>query len=284
MDIFTSYIYPFIRSIQITDCVDIVLVAFVVYTVMKFIRQTRAAQLIKGITILLVVMYLSDWLRLNVVHFILINTMQVGVTALLIVFQPELRRALEHMGRTKFGNMFTVEETFEITDLIDEVCLAAVSLSKSKTGALIVFERNNLIDEFLTGGTLINADLSSEMLENIFVPNTPLHDGAVVIKNGKIHTAATVLPLSSNKNLSKELGTRHRAALGITEVSDSVVLVISEETGKISVAVSGNMIRNLSVSSLSKLLNKFISTPETDKTGPIKFFFKGRGRHEADKK
>ncbi len=281
MNIFTSYIYPFIGSIRLSDCIDIIIVAFAVYTLMKFVRKTRAEQLLKGIGILLVILIVSDWLRLSVVHYILINTMQIGATALLIIFQPELRRGLEHMGRSKLRSLFNADEPHETADLIDETCVAVATLSKTKTGALIVFERRNIIDEYLTGGTPINALLSSELLENIFVPNTPLHDGAVVVRGGRIYMAATVLPLSSNKNLSKEFGTRHRAALGMTEMSDSVALVVSEETGKISVAVGGDLIRNLSIASLSKLLNKLLIYSDAEKQAPavaIKSLFKGRDK------
>ncbi len=273
-----SVVLPFIKSIRLTDIIDVGVVAFVIYNVMKFIRQTRAVQLLKGLGILLVIMYVSDWLQLNVINFILINTMQVGATALLIIFQPELRRALEHMGRNKLGGIFSFEESKkELSDLIDEVCIATSSCARSKTGALIVFERKTRLNDLLTGGTVINADVSSEVLENIFVPNTPLHDGAVIIRNEKIYMAATVLPLSANKNLSKEFGTRHRASLGISELSDCVALTISEETGRISVSVNGNMIRNLSVSSLSRLLNKLLATENDEKNSPTKFF-KGRAK------
>ncbi len=271
-DFLNTSLYPFIKSVRLTDIIDIILVAFIVYTVIKFIRQTRAAQLLKGVAILLVVMYLSDWFQLNVINFILLNTMQIGLTALLIIFQPELRRALEHMGRSKFGNILNFDESGSDIDMIDEICLAVNSMSRCKTGALLVFERHTKLDDMLTGGTLINSDISSELVENIFVPNTPLHDGAVVIRDGKIYKAACVLPLSSNKNLSKEFGTRHRAALGISEQSDCVSLVVSEETGRISVMTNGDMIRNLSVSSLSRLLNKLVSEPEQDKTKNIKFW------------
>ena len=274
-DFLNTNLYPFIRSIRLTDIIDIILVAFVVYTVIKFIRQTRAAQLLKGIAILLVVMYLSDWFQLNVINFILLNTMQIGLTALLIIFQPELRRALEHMGRSKFGNFLSFDDHISDVDIVDEICLAANSMSKSKTGALIVFERKTKLDDMLTGGTIINSDISSELVENIFVPNTPLHDGAVIVRDGKIYKAACVLPLSGNKNLSKELGTRHRAALGISEQSDCVSLVISEETGRISVMTNGDMIRNLSISSLSRLLNKLVAEPTTDKNKNLRFW-KGR--------
>lgn len=271
-----TVIYPFIKSIQLTDVIDVGLVAFIVYHLMRFIRQTRAIQLLKGIGILLVVMYVSDWLQLNVINFILINTMQVGVTALLIVFQPELRRGLEHMGRSKLGGIFNFEEPRKRTDMIDEVCIAVSNLSKTKTGALIIFERQMRLNDILTGGTLIHADVSSELLENIFVPNTPLHDGAVIIRSDSIYMAATVLPLSANKNLSKEFGTRHRAALGVSESADCVALAVSEETGKISVMLNGEMIRNLSVSSLSQLLNKVLTENE-EKNTPAKFF-KGRAK------
>ena len=276
---FANYInvtlYPFIKSIQLTDIIDIILVAVIVYNVIRFIKQTRAMQLLKGIGILLVIMYLSEWFQLNVINFILLNTMQVGVTALLIVFQPELRRGLEHMGRSKFGSIFSLESKKSEEDMIDEICLAANSMSRTKTGALIVFERRTKLDDMLTGGTLINSAISSELIENIFVPNTPLHDGAVIIRDSKIYKAACVLPLSANKNLSKEFGTRHRAGLGISEQSDCVVLVVSEETGKISVMVGGDMVRNLSVASLSRLLNKLVIEPDQEKNKNLRFW-KGR--------
>lgn len=269
---FLNNLWSFITSIRLSDVVDVSIVAFILYNIMKFIRQTRAVQLLKGIGILLIVMWVSDWLQLNVINFILINTMQVGVTALLIIFQPELRRALEHLGHSKLGGMFTFDEHEESFDMIDEVCIAVSGLSSTKTGGLMVFERQTRLNDLLTGGTILNAEISSEILENIFVPGAPLHDGAVIIRNERIYMAATVLPLSSNKKLSKEFGTRHRAALGVSEVSDCVALVVSEETGKISVMIDGNMIRNLSVSSLSKLLNKVLRTEAEEKNSPSKFF------------
>ncbi|MBE7035388.1 MAG: TIGR00159 family protein [Ruminococcaceae bacterium] len=277
MNYFESVVFPFFKSIQITDIIDVVLVAFIIYNIMKFLRQTRAMQLLKGVGILLIVMYLSDWLHLNVINFILITAMQVGATALLIVFQPELRRGLEHVGRSKLGEMFTFDVNRDVPDMVDEVCEAAANLAKTKTGALIVFERRSRLNDVLTGGTMINAEISAEIIENIFVPNTPLHDGAVIIRNGRIYMASTVLPLSSNKRLSKEFGTRHRAALGVSEVSDCVALVVSEETGRISVTMNGDMIRNLSVSSLHTLLNKTVHPEHEEKSGPSKIF-KGRAK------
>ena len=253
MDFLHSDILPFLRTIRVTDIIDISIVAVVIYYIIKHFRKTRAAQLIKGIAIILVVTYLAEWLNLNVISFVLGNVIQIGFIALVIIFQPELRRALEHVGRSKFGLWFTDEKS-DHQDMVAEVTRAADSMSKTNTGALIVFEKEVSLDDLLTGGTLINADVSSELLENIFVHNTPLHDGAVIIRNGKIYKAACVLPLSSNRDLSKECGTRHRAALGISEQSDCISLVVSEETGKISVMNRGNMIRNLSVATLSELL------------------------------
>ena len=211
---------------------------------------------------------MAEWLHLNVISYVLGNVIQIGFIALVIIFQPELRRALEHVGRSKFGTWFS-EEVSDHHDLVAEVVRAAESMSKTNTGALIVFEKDVSLDDLLTGGTPINADVSSELLENIFVHNTPLHDGAVIIRNGKIYKAACVLPLSANRDLSKECGTRHRAALGISEQSDCVSLVVSEETGKISVMNKGNMIRNLSTSSLSELLGKALE-PSDDVSENVK--------------
>ncbi len=255
MDFIQNSLFPFLRTIRITDVIDILIVAVVIYYIIKHFRKTRAAQLIKGIATIFVVTYLAEWLHLNVISYVLGNVIQIGFIALVIIFQPELRRALEHVGRSKFGTWF-IEEKSDHQDLVAEVVRAAESMSKTNTGALIVFEKDVSLDDLLTGGTPINADVTSELLENIFVHNTPLHDGAVIIRNRKIYKAACVLPLSANRDLSKECGTRHRAALGISEQSDCVSLVVSEETGKISVMNKGNMIRNLSISSLSELLSK----------------------------
>lgn len=261
VNFFNDKVMPFLATIRITDIIDILIVAVIIYAIIKSFRKTRAAQLIKGIGIFLVVTYLADWLQLNMISFFLGNLIQIGFIALVIIFQPELRRALEHMGRSKFGKWFSTEE-IDNTDMILEVIRAAEHMSKTNTGALIVFEREVVLDDLLTGGTMLSADISSELLENIFVHNTPLHDGAVIIRNFKIYKASCVLPLSSNKDLSKECGTRHRAALGISEQSDCISLVVSEETGKISVMHKGNMIRNLSMTNLNDLLIKLLEPKE----------------------
>ncbi len=261
MNFLKNQVLPFLATVRISDIVDILIVAVVIYAIIKGFRKTRAAQLIKGIGIFLVVTYLAEWLQLNMISFFLGNLIQIGFIAIIIIFQPELRRALEHVGRSKFGKWFSTEE-IDYSDMVSEVVRASENMSKTSTGALIVFEKEVPLDDLLTGGTPINADVTSELLENIFVHNTPLHDGAVIIKNSKIYKASCVLPLSSNKDLSKECGTRHRAALGISEQSDCVSLVVSEETGKISVMHKGNMIRNLSVLNLSELLIKLLQPKE----------------------
>lgn len=261
MNFLKNQVLPFLATVRISDIVDILIVAVVIYAIIKGFRKTRAAQLIKGIGIFLVVTYLAEWLQLNMISFFLGNLIQIGFIAIIIIFQPELRRALEHVGRSKFGKWFSTEE-IDYSDMVSEVVRASENMSKTNTGALIVFEKEAPLDDLLTGGTPINADVTSELLENIFVHNTPLHDGAVVIKNSKIYKASCVLPLSSNKDLSKECGTRHRAALGISEQSDCVSLVVSEETGKISVMHKGNMIRNLSVLNLSEILIKLLQPKE----------------------
>lgn len=259
---------PFIRTVQISDIVDIIIVAVAVYYLIKHFRNTRVAQLLKGIATIFVITFLAEWLHLNMISFILESTMQVGLIALIIIFQPELRRGLEHMGRSKFGRWFSSEKE-EQPDIAAEVCKAAKNLSCTNTGALIVFEKDTVLDDLLTSGTPIGANVTAELLENIFVPNTPLHDGAVLIRDNKIHQASCVLPLSSNKDLSNELGTRHRAALGISEQSDCISLVVSEETGKISVMQKGDMIRNLSEGSLYKLLTKLLA-PKEDVSSNVK--------------
>lgn len=243
---------------RITDIIDILLVAYILYKSIKLVRETRAGQLVKGIVVLVLLTVFSSWLQFNTINYILRNTLQVGVLALLVVFQPELRRGLEKIGRSNFSQIFNVMDN-ETLLMVDEVCLAAESLSLDKTGVLIVIERQTKLGDIMNSGTFIGAKVTSELLINIFVPNTPLHDGAVIIRNNKIEAAACILPLTQNDYLSHELGTRHRAALGVTENSDAVVIVVSEETGKISLASDGNMIRSLSGKSLKEALVRYLS-------------------------
>jgi len=248
---------------RIMDVIDIAIVAYVFYKIFMLIRETRAEQLIKGLVVLLVIMKLSEWAKLYVVHFILLNTMTLGLIALIIVFQPELRRALEYIGRNKifFAKMAEEqEEAFNRT--VHELVSAVVSLSREQIGALIVMERQTGLNEISSTGVKIDAEISSGLLINIFIPNTPLHDGSVIIRKDRILAAGCFLPLSANQTISKELGTRHRAALGIAEQSDALVIIVSEETGTISVALNGKLSRYLDANTLTSVIKKAYSEEE----------------------
>lgn len=236
---------------------DISIVSFVIYKFITVIRDTRAYSLIKGIFVLLIAAEIAELLKLEAVTYILTNTMTYGVYALLIVFQPEMRRALEKIGRNSFMKMITFSEYKEDQKrVIAAVTKAAKNLSKSKTGALIVIEGDTKLGDIIKTGITLNCDVNSEILENIFVPNTPLHDGAVIIRDGKIAAAGCFLPLTENYNIRKDLGTRHRAAMGISENSDAIVVVVSEETGIISTAVDGELKRRFNQETLTFLLEE----------------------------
>lgn len=275
MDSVLDYVTRFIQLLRITDLIDIAIVAILIYQLLKIIKETRAIQLVKGIAILFVALQLSAWLHFTSLNYILRNAMQVGMFAIIVIFQPELRSMLERLGRSKAGKLidFTNSQDFGATErTIDEVAAAAASMSKSRTGALIVMERETKLGDIVTTGTLVNADVSAALVENIFVPNTPLHDGAMIIRDNKIHTAGCLLPLTSNLNLSRELGTRHRAAIGLSEVSDAMVVVVSEETGKISIAINGTLTRNLAEDSLKKALGKALKVQDVSDFDRIKFW------------
>lgn len=247
----------FMSTVRFADVIDIAIVAFIIYQAFRLVRETRAEQLIKGILILIIMLQLSSWLGFNTMQYILENTMQLGFFALLIIFQPELRRGLERMGRGTAGRLLSFNNREEVVEsTVDEVARAVDNLAKNKVGALICMERLTKLGDIIKTGTELNSRISAELLINIFVPNTPLHDGAVVIGSNKILAAACFLPLTHNNDLSKELGTRHRAAIGLSENSDAVVIVVSEETGKISIALDGGLTRNLTVESLKKALLK----------------------------
>jgi diadenylate cyclase len=239
--------------------IDISIVSYLLYKIVQLVKETRAWQLIKGILVIVVAAKLSEMLELRTLAFILNNTVQIAGIALVVLFQPELRRGLEQIGRSKFKDYFNFEEgtnTIQTTFAIEEIIKAVTELSKTFTGALIVIERDTKVGEIINTGIQLDSSISSELLINIFTPNTPLHDGALIIRDNKVKAAACFLPLTDNPNLSKELGTRHRAALGITEVSDSIAVVVSEETGKISFALSGGLTRNLTPDTLRKALNR----------------------------
>lgn len=268
-------------NIRIRDIIDIVIVAVVFYKLFMLIRETRAEQLLKGIVVLLVAVKISEVLELYTLFWILEKTMTVGVIAILIVFQPELRRGLEYIGRTKFFSKSLVEvEGEEMKSISEQIVGACSSLSRQKIGALIIIERETGLNEVAETGTIINGRVSSELLINIFIPNTPLHDGAVLIKKDHIKAASCFLPLTENSSLSKELGTRHRAALGMTEKSDSLAIVVSEETGSISLAENGKIKRHISSDELKEKLID-IYKPEINK---LNLFAKWRNKNEQKEK
>lgn len=268
---FFDYAINFIRIMRIADIIDIFIVTIAIYYLMIAIRGTRAVQLMKGILVIVAVYMLSGLLRLHTLNYILSALVQVAMFGVIVIFQPELRNLLEKMGRLKVGHVLGIAVDFvnereEMETVIDNISGAADDMSRTRTGSLIVIERHTRLGEYTSSGTLINADVTRELLKNIFVPNTPLHDGAVIIRGSKIITAGCVLPLTANTNLATELGTRHRAALGLSETSDAVIVVVSEETGKISIAMNGSLTRNLTEQTLKKALTKLL-IPEEEEPG-----------------
>jgi len=236
---------------------DIAIVAYLLYRLLLLIRETRAEQVLKGLAVLLFATWLSSAVRFNAIHMILRNTAELGVIALLIVFQPELRRALEKIGRGSiFDKAMFMQAEKDKKAMLEEIVKAVQKLAKSKLGALIVIERKTGLNDVIETGVKIDAEVTEELLENIFIPNTPLHDGAVIIRDDRIAAAGCFLPLTENPNTGKQLGTRHRAALGISELSDSLSLVVSEETSVISLAVDGKLIRHLESKTLMDMLEK----------------------------
>ena len=265
-----DYALKYIQLFKISDIIDIAVVTVIFYYVITLIRETRAKQLVKGIVFLFVAFFISTWFHLNALNYILRAIMQIGAFAFVVIFQPELRNLLERVGRFKVGKIidFAVESDEDIASAtIESVVDAAADMAAAKIGALIVMERETRLGEYMSTGTTLDANVSTGLLKNIFVPNTPLHDGAVIIRANKIITAGCVLPLTASNNLSRDLGTRHRAAVGLSEVTDALVIVVSEETGKISIALNGSLTRNLSKDSLRKALRKtFIRNQENGET------------------
>lgn len=252
-----------ISTIDYRDVIDIILLTYVIYLILKLIRETRAGQLVKGLLFLMAVYYISVRVPLKAISYLLEKALQVGVLAMIILFQPELRRALEKAGRSKFGiRIFGLGQNSSEMKLIwanaiDAICDSCVELSASCTGALIVVERQVRLGEQIETGTLIKAVPSKEIFGNIFYPKTPLHDGAVIMRDGTILAAACFLPKPQKDALiNKKLGSRHRAAIGMSEISDAVVIVVSEETGQISVALNGNLTRDYTREKLKATLEK----------------------------
>lgn len=262
----------YLLLIQPTDLLDIAIMIFVLYKVFMLVQSTKAASLLKGLLVFLAALMLSSVLQLHGVYYIMSSMVEWGVLALIILFQPEIRRILEQMGSKRFTAFFSHEEdvnTMEQT--IGQTVLACTEMSQSRTGALIVFEREILLDDMVRSGTVLDASVSSELLKNIFFVKAPMHDGAAIVRNGRVLGAGCMLPLSKNVNLSRDLGMRHRAGIGMSENSDAVVVIVSEETGSISVAIGGMLKRHLKPETLENLLRNELLPQDSEETDKQKF-------------
>lgn len=243
-----------LSGIQWSDIVDILIITFIIYKLLSFVRRTSASGIIKGIILIIVILWLSEAFNFTIVSWLLGKTMELGVIAIIILFQPEIRNFLTTTG-SSLGNVFEKKAGREQIDtLLEATVSACTQLSKTKTGALIVFQRNVHLEEYMKSGTMMRSAPSVELLLQVFYPNTPLHDGAVIIADGFVAAAGCMLPMSANTNLSRELGMRHRAGIGITERSDAISVIVSEETGAISVAVDGMLKRHLTADTFEMLL------------------------------
>lgn len=268
-------------SLQIrkTDVVEMIILAFLLYQVLVWIKRTRAWSLLKGFVVLLIFIFLAWAFQLNTIFWLVQNVFSLGITALIIVFQPELRRALEQLGQQNILNsLFSLDNSKESSarfsdKTVNELVKAVYEMAKVKTGALIVIEKNTPLHEYERTGITLDSLLSSQLLINIFEHNTPLHDGAIIVRGDRVISATCYLPLSDNMFLSKELGTRHRAAVGVSEVTDSLTIVVSEETGKVSVAADGKLMRDLTEDELREQLVQ--AQNKTQDTGRFKLW-KGR--------
>lgn len=283
-------ILQFIKMIRIVDLIDIAIVAFLVYHLLTFIRRSRSGQLFKALCILFGVTLVAALAQLRVISFFLNRALELGLIALVILFQPELRRFLERIGSGRLKELFSsAPESEEQESAIVETVDAYTSLAKDKVGALMVFERKTLLDDVIKTGTPLDCSVSSMLLKNLFWNKAPLHDGAVIVRNGRIVGAGCMLPLSGNVNLSRDLGMRHRAGIGASENSDAVVAIVSEETGSISVAIDGMLKRHLSAETLERLLrNELLPEKESGETTSsgmrLVELFRSKGDREDGKK
>lgn len=283
MSVISEMFDNIISGVGIRDVIDVIIVAFVIYKIMGFIKETRAAQLIKGLLILVILTFLSDWQDLYTLNWILENTLTLGVLALVVVFQPELRRALEYVGRSKFIRPQFAQLDKEKVKLVTAAIIRAVDyFSTNKVGALIIMERETMLNDIAETGTRLDADISTELLCNIFYEGAPLHDGATIIRGDRILAASCVLPLAQSRTISKDLGTRHRAGIGISESSDAISLIVSEETGIISIAIDGKLSRFLDIKTVEKTLLNIYLSQEYEQKVKVPFIDKFRRRKDAE--
>ncbi|MBF1057352.1 MAG: TIGR00159 family protein [Peptostreptococcus sp.] len=277
-DLIFNKFFQLIYRISINDVVDILIVAYLFYKILRFIKDTRAEQLFKGVIILLVATQVSGMLKLHTLYWILVKILEAGFILPFIIFQPELRAGLEHLGRNtnlyRFGTQAKSAYELNVEKVISEMLGAVYDMAGRKIGALLVLEGKTKLNEIVETGTEIDAKITKQILCNIFIPNTPLHDGAVIIRDGKIKSAACFLPLTQRKDLSKDLGTRHRAGIGISEISDSLILIVSEETGHVSIARAGKIYRDVSKERLANILKNFYKNNSEEKgLGLVKDIF-----------
>ena len=263
----------YLMLIELTDLLDVVIMTFVMYKVFMYVKSTKVASLLKGLLVFFAVLMFSYVFHLNSINFLMSKMVEWGVLALIILFQPELRRLLEEMGSKRFISFFATQENTGSTmeQTIGQTVLACTEMSQSRTGALIVFEREMLLDDMVRSGTVLDASVTAELFKNIFFVKAPMHDGAVIVRHGRILGAGCMLPLSKNVNLSRELGMRHRAGIGMSENSDAVVVIVSEESGSISGAIGGMLKRHLKPETLENLLRNELLPKESDEDDKQKF-------------
>ena len=260
-----------LQLLRFSDVLDILVVAFLIYKGVELIRKNHAFRLAKGLGVLILVLGLSEILHLTMIGYFIRKGLELGLIAVVILFQPELRRLLEKIGSGRFGSIFSSAkgEAVGMDAVINQTVLAYSAMSHSKTGALMVFERTTNLSEYTNTGTIIDAEITSELIRNIFFEPAPLHDGAVIVRGGRLAAGGCMLPLSNNNTLSHDLGMRHRAAIGISEHSDAVVAVVSEETGAISVAINGMMKRHLDVQTFETILRTELCTEPEESNRPV---------------
>jgi len=283
--IFAGVVGRYLMTIKITDILDILIMGFVAYKLLTLVKTSRAANLLKGVFIFLAILWLSTFLNFHGISYVMGRMVEWGVLALIILFQPEIRRVLEQVGSRKLNllSMFTRGEAVDTMEhTIGQTVLACTEMSKTRTGALIVFEREILLDDMVRSGTVLDAAVSSELLKNIFFVKAPMHDGAVIVRQGRLLGAGCMLPLSKNVNLSRDLGMRHRAGIGMSENSDAVVVIVSEETGSISVAIGGMLKRHLMPETLENLLRNELLSQDDQESDKRRFRLFGLRRSGKD--
>lgn len=273
----------YLSLIRVSDIVDILLVAFIIYEVIKLVRKTNTKRVAKGVLLIVLALWISEWLSLTVTNYLLSKFVEIGLLAIVIIFQPELRRALERVGSGNLLGFLRGDANVGSTEqAITQVVIACDSMSQEHTGALIVFERNYKLDNQINTGTVVHADVSAELIKNLFFEKAALHDGAIIIGEGKIIAAGCMLPLSNNTNLSRDLGMRHRAGIGMSEHSDAVVVIVSEETGAISVAIDGTLKRHLDTDTFEKILRSELLADDTGADKKKKHTLFGKRKRNND--